>query len=110
MQCRHCGRLSDALDAYQSLAVQYAPVWPNLHSFALSRALDIHADLAKAKDVEWIRLAIAYLDTCTARDGRLSLSHQDRRVDYISNLVKDLEGAAAKLESSTLSFYFICCH
>ena len=104
---RHCGRKTDALDAYRLLASNYAPDWPSLHSFALSQALDIHAKLGKAKDVDWIRLVVAYLDDCTASAECISFLHQDRTVGYISTLITDLEGAAATLESSK-PFAFFC--
>jgi hypothetical protein len=89
------------------LALNYAPDWPSLHSFALSQALDIHANLGKAKDVDWIRLVVAYLDNRTSSAEGISLLHQDRTVGYISALVTNLQGAAATLESSKLHAFFV---
>jgi hypothetical protein len=74
-------------------------MWTALESFMLSRALDMHADLRRPKDEEWIRMLLSYLKTHIASAGEQWLVHNTSKIEYISTLVGELKDAANRLES-----------
>jgi hypothetical protein len=73
-------------------------MWTSLESFMLSQALDIHADLNRTKDTEWIHILLSYLRTYVDNLGTKLLVHEAEKVSYVSELVDDMKTAASQLE------------
>ncbi|KAG2367519.1 trafficking protein particle complex subunit 10 [Suillus spraguei] len=95
----HRGRLESALAIFTSLPAHYAPhMWISLESFVLSRALNIHAELEKSPDREWIYILLAYLRTCT-NDMSKELTSEVGEEKSVIQLIRALHTAAATLDS-----------
>jgi hypothetical protein len=101
--CSHRGQLSKALATYSSLPGHYAPhMWTSLESFMLSQVLDIHADLNKPKDTEWIHVLLSYLKTYIENESEL-LMHEGDKAAYVTELVTGLKAAASEPETGWCS-------
>ncbi|KAG1754504.1 trafficking protein particle complex subunit 10 [Suillus lakei] len=98
----HRGRLASALAIFTSLPAHYAPhMWTSLESFVLSRAIDIHAELGKPQDREWIHILLAYLRTCT-NDMSKELASEGVWETSVTQLIRALHTAATSLDSDLI--------
>ena len=82
-------------------------MWTSLESVMLSRALDVHSDLNKPKDTEWIHILLSYLRTYVDILGTELLMHETDKVAYVGELVNGLKRAASVLEAG-LSYCQSC--
>ncbi|KAG2157362.1 trafficking protein particle complex subunit 10 [Suillus clintonianus] len=98
----HRGRLANALAIFTSLPAHYAPhMWTSLESFVLSRAIDIHAELEKPQDREWIHILLAYLRTYT-NDISKELASEEEGEKSVTQLITALHAAAKSLDSDLI--------
>ncbi|KAG1756516.1 trafficking protein particle complex subunit 10 [Suillus paluster] len=98
----HRGRLESALAIFTSLPAHYAPhMWTSLESFMLSRAINIHAELEKPRDREWIHILLAFLRTCT-NDVSTELVTEENGEMGVTQLVGALHTAVMRLDSDLI--------
>jgi hypothetical protein len=65
----------------------------------LSQALDVHADLAKPNDRQWIHNVLSFLKTFVDAQGHKLLMHEVEKQEYVSKIVTALKLATHDLES-----------
>ncbi|KAG0705896.1 trafficking protein particle complex subunit 10 [Suillus ampliporus] len=98
----HRGRLESALAIFTSLPAHYAPhMWTSLESFVLSRAINIHAELEKPQDREWIHILLAFLRACTNDVNKEIVSEEDGEKG-VTMLIRALHTAATSLDSDLI--------
>ncbi|OCH95045.1 hypothetical protein OBBRIDRAFT_788779 [Obba rivulosa] len=97
------GRISNALQTYSSLPAHYAPHrWASLEAFMLTRALELHETVEKAKDRDWIHLVLEFLKAYVDDFGRELIMLDENKEEYISKLLAALKDAAKKLQADLL--------
>lgn len=94
------GRSPNAFETYKSLPAHYAPHgWTSLESFMRMQALTVHDLAVRAKDEEWLHIALAFLKTYVEDMGKELLMDVDDHVAYVTDLVAAVRDAARGLQS-----------
>lgn len=70
----------------------------------LCQSLDIHANVDKPKDREWINILLSFLKTCLSDSDPTLLMHNDDREPYIAGLIDSLKASAKALDSGEHTF------
>jgi trafficking protein particle complex subunit 10 len=92
--------MDSALTTYSSLPAHYvAHKWTSLESFMLYKAANVHSEMEKPKNADWVHIALAFLRAYVEGLGSELLIDDDDKTVYISHLVKGIIQASEELQT-----------